>query len=470
MCGEMARLVGVVARPTIFRRFSETPIPRRAINLIKNAVLSLKWEIAPTTEDDVADDPERELRINIATTSLKRPNNIDSFRDLMEAFLEDLILGGYGTLEPRLTPYYARPFKVWAVDGPYSDDTEVLIKNRGWVFWPDVKREDELATRNEDGFLEWQKPQGLQRTRYRGNLLNFDGYGVDLCVSPDHRMFGRRVERPCIKGGPTYSYGSEEFILAKNVAKMSMFADGTYRFQVPLTANWKGRLPSNCKAGKIPIDIKDWKCPVGVKGIKGLQPATFEAKRYWVDLKDWVAFLGLYTAEGSASGVMGWNKFFGKGSRDKTPVVVAEMAASAKMDHKYEYPYNNQSCPKNVSISQSKSSRYYKQIGQLLDKMPIPFSEDGAGFVCRDKGFHEVMFPLGNKYGKKVPDWIKELPREYLQTFIDWYVIGDGWKTPGTERQDGAVTVSRKLADDLQELFLKVGTSASITKKPPLVL
>lgn len=102
--------------PYNLRRFSETPIPRRAINLVKNSILSLKWKIQPTTdEDDV--DSERELRINIATESLKRPNNIDSFRELMEAAIEDLLLGGYMTLEPRMTPYYQRPFKVWAVDG-----------------------------------------------------------------------------------------------------------------------------------------------------------------------------------------------------------------------------------------------------------------------------------------------------------------------------------------------------------------
>lgn len=102
--------------PYNLRRFSETPIPRRAINLVKNSILSLKWKIQPTTEEDDID-PERELRINIATESLKRPNNIDSFRELMEAAIEDLLLGGYMTLEPRMTPYYKRPFKVWAVDG-----------------------------------------------------------------------------------------------------------------------------------------------------------------------------------------------------------------------------------------------------------------------------------------------------------------------------------------------------------------
>lgn len=102
--------------PYNIRRFSETPIPRRAINLIKNAVLDLDWQVvAIETEED--ETPERELRIRVATECLKRPNNEDSFRDLFEAVLEDFIIGGYGCIEPALTPWYRRPFKMWAVDG-----------------------------------------------------------------------------------------------------------------------------------------------------------------------------------------------------------------------------------------------------------------------------------------------------------------------------------------------------------------
>ena len=64
--------------PYNIRRFSETPIPRRAINLIKNAVLSLRWQVQPTSgEDDL--NPEREQRIQIAEESLKRP---EQYREL----------------------------------------------------------------------------------------------------------------------------------------------------------------------------------------------------------------------------------------------------------------------------------------------------------------------------------------------------------------------------------------------------
>lgn len=102
--------------PYNLRRFSETPVPRRAINLIKNAILSLKWVIEPIERTEKID-PDMEQRIQIATECFKRPNNIDSYREFTEAVLEDLIIGGYGCIEPRVTPHWTRPVKMWSVDG-----------------------------------------------------------------------------------------------------------------------------------------------------------------------------------------------------------------------------------------------------------------------------------------------------------------------------------------------------------------
>lgn len=103
--------------PYNLRRFSETPIMRRAMNLVKNAVLGLQWQIKATKDfvDDI--DPDREQRIRIATETLKRPNEAgDSFRDLLEQCLDDFLLNGAMAIEHRTTPYYLRPTKFWGVD------------------------------------------------------------------------------------------------------------------------------------------------------------------------------------------------------------------------------------------------------------------------------------------------------------------------------------------------------------------
>lgn len=101
--------------PVNLRRFSETPVPRRAINLIKNAIVSLPWKIVPI--EDIENDGDTEKRSRIATRNLKRPNNSDSWKTLLEQVTEDILIGGYGAIEPRLTPHFERPFKLWAIDG-----------------------------------------------------------------------------------------------------------------------------------------------------------------------------------------------------------------------------------------------------------------------------------------------------------------------------------------------------------------
>jgi len=103
--------------PYNLRRFSETPIPRRAMNIVKNAVLSFRWKIQPVPDFTDDEDPDREQRIRIATNCLKRPNETgESGRDLLEQAIEDFLLNGAGCIEHRMTPYYQRPTKLWAVD------------------------------------------------------------------------------------------------------------------------------------------------------------------------------------------------------------------------------------------------------------------------------------------------------------------------------------------------------------------
>lgn len=114
------------AIPYNIRRFSETPVPRKAINIIKNAVTSLDWNV--TTIPEVDEDSETEKRVRVATACLRRPNNVDSFRTFLEAVVEDIIVNGEGCIEPRLTPWFKRPVKMWPVDSTtiriYADWTE----------------------------------------------------------------------------------------------------------------------------------------------------------------------------------------------------------------------------------------------------------------------------------------------------------------------------------------------------------
>lgn len=416
--------------PYNLRRFSETPIPRRAINLIKNAVLSLRWEIQPVTDQDNNQvDPEVEKRVTILTENLKRPNNVESFREVMEAMIEDMLLGGYGVLEPRMTPYPQRPFKMWC----YSKDTEVLTK-RGWLCWSEVKQDDYLATRRADGTFEWHHPSQLLKTKYKGKMIGFIGKGVDLLVTPNHRMLGRRYYgRVRANGVRNKVYGDIGFTIASDVATLKNPESGTQRpFQIPATSVWNG------------------KNPVGKKIIQGIRRG--KRLRYEVDWMDWCAFLGIYLAEGSVSGSHhGIKKSV---ADDHRTHFVQAIAAAA--DTEAAHVGSN-----NVYISQVRHSKHYSAIKKMLGNLPWSFGTEKRGhFRVGNIALHRELWPLGNKYTKYIPDEIKSLPKHYLEKLVEWMVKGDG--SVNDSGRFFYYTSSKRLADDLQEVVQKIGKTASI--------
>ena len=102
--------------PYSLRRMSRTPVPRRAINMIKGSVTAQNWDVRPI-EGIVADDPDEQAqRIKIGKSLFKHPNNQDSFQSLLEMMIEDLCVVGSTALEMRFTVNPDRPLKCWAVN------------------------------------------------------------------------------------------------------------------------------------------------------------------------------------------------------------------------------------------------------------------------------------------------------------------------------------------------------------------
>jgi hypothetical protein len=159
---------------------SETPIPRRVINLIKNSVLSLRWKI--DVIDDKEKNPEREKRIRVATYTLNHPNNVDSWKTLMEACLEDFLVHGAGTLEPALTPDFKRPLKLWPVDSGtiriFADWTESQPEKPRFAQMTGLKGERGFVTFRSDELIyikdncRTNTPFGLGRLEVVFNAVN----------------------------------------------------------------------------------------------------------------------------------------------------------------------------------------------------------------------------------------------------------------------------------------------------------
>ena len=103
--------------PMNLRRFAETPLVRRAINVIKDRIAAMDWQVRVRRCVKAEDVAFLERKLRALRRTLEEPNAADSFRTLIEQVIEDALTGGYGAVEMEPTGDPERPAMLWAVDG-----------------------------------------------------------------------------------------------------------------------------------------------------------------------------------------------------------------------------------------------------------------------------------------------------------------------------------------------------------------
>lgn len=103
--------------PANLRRFAETPVVRRAINLIKDRIASMDWQVRVKREYLPGDVAYFNQKCRALRVMLQEPNDSDSFRTMLEQVLEDALVGGFGAIEMEVTGDPLRPAQMWPVDG-----------------------------------------------------------------------------------------------------------------------------------------------------------------------------------------------------------------------------------------------------------------------------------------------------------------------------------------------------------------
>ena len=478
--------------PYNMRRMSRTPVPRRAMNLIKGALIALPWEVrAIDGEQPVEGEDEQHLRIDVARKIFAHPNNIDSFQTYIEAGVEDMCVTGSFVAEIGLTVDPQRPIKMWPVmsesmrlflawkestpdlpryaqmtglkgergailfyddevlyikDNPSTDNpfglgkmevafsavnsflgvqemsgragtdqihkcfpewTDVLTK-RGWIPWRDATDADEFATRNTDGEFQWQRALGFVREWHEGDLIQFRSRNLQMTVTPHHRMYGVPVYRGKKGRAPlgfTPANKLEAAVTNRPGGKQGGKRTKPYNvlkdFRVPATSVWKGYLPTT----------------------------HFQLGTRKFSWEDWAALLGIWMAEGSCLG--------------------SGLPAPPKGEYR-------------VQIAQSKRANgpTYKKIELLLKRLGVHYYAKADRILFTDREIWKYLSPFGDSHSKHVPSWVKDAPTPLIREFIDWAMLGDGTQRSGGKRVYH--TVSRQLADDIQELLQKIGSSGVI--------
>lgn len=273
-----------------------------------------------------------------------------------------------------------------------------VLTKRGWQLFSELEPDEEFATLNTESW----KLEYQQSTERQRKFVN------DGMVS----ITGRDIDMLVTPNHRVYmcSYSDDKqnsdnwgCVTAQSLPK---------HFYVKKDAEWDGE------------EIKD-----------------IEIAGKTIDADTWFEFMGYFLAEGCSSESYRTNYSESKAN-------IGLKVACAKKQRVYT-----------VGISQNEPSA---NIESCLIKLPFTFSKwqsSSKAWSCRNQKLGAYLKQFGKSYEKFVPDYIKNGSKRQIQLFFDAMMFGDG--TTG----NGAFvyyTSSRRLADDMQELALKIGFAADI--------
>ncbi len=179
--------------PANLRLLSESPIPRRAINVIKNGITKLNWSVAAIDESET--EKYKEI-CKIIENSLLKPNPADTFRSWVEQIIEDMLVCSAGSSEIARAGDPLRPFRM------YPTDSFSIELYPHWDGKPDSFR---YAQRINGSYVHLTSQEMMYiRMNPRTNTpfglapLEMVWESVDSFISA-HRSAGRQASNPVLR-------------------------------------------------------------------------------------------------------------------------------------------------------------------------------------------------------------------------------------------------------------------------------
>jgi len=331
--------------------------------------------------------------------------------------------------------------------GCYDAKTEILTED-GWKLFKDLTLKDRVFTLTQDNKIELHHPVRLFEYDYEGEMIHFKSRVFDLLVTPNHRMVvdhkykNKRMfveakdfkpyQHYIPKGGVWEGEEKEWFVLPpvailQGTGPQSRFSEQELQTIRQLKNEGKTiyQIAQNFNCNPVTIFNVITKENYGNRERVRIK---FEAPPLKIKMDDWLKFFGFWLAEGSTD--------------------------NEKIAPTQGY---------RVIISQ-KNKEKRKEIKEVLNRLPFNYVEEKDSLIIYNKQLWNYLRQFGNKYTKFIPKEIKNLSKRQLKILFDWMVKGDGHirKTNG---QINYWTSSKKLADDLQEIVLKLGWIATIKER-----
>ena len=297
----------------------------------------------------------------------------------------------------------------------YDEKTEVLTED-GWKPWPSVSHEDKFATLNPKTFeLEYHYPSFVNKQFYSGKMYHIKTGRIDLMVTPNHKMFVKR------RHSNEFELIQAQDIIGEQVAYNKY-------------AKWEGTNPKYFKIKPMLYSKKYYQRTINRDSETGkiisskIIPnsditKTVDIPEKSILMEDWLELFGIWIAEGSLADDDKGNyeiviTNFNKSTREKIFSVMERISGKQKVRH------------------------------------------DRGNIVFQNKQIWNYLKQFGYAWEKYLPKDIKNLSPRLLKIFFESYMLGDGSKRGRT-----CTTTSKRLRDDLEEIILKIGWSASHYKK-----
>ena len=303
------------------------------------------------------------------------------------------------------------------IDSCLIEDTECLTEN-GWKLIKDIvekKEKIKIATLNpKTNKVEYKYPTDYHRFYYKGKLHCFGGKNcrTDIIMTPEHNHYVKKQHQK-----------KYHLIKVKNINRQ-----GEIEHNRKFNYNKKG-----LKYFIIP-KIKT-KSIIHRKGVKFSYMIEYSEKK--IDMNLWLKFLGWYLSEGSCGG----RRYCGH-IKPYTVIIPQSII------------HNPEQC-KEIEIILSKFGSVSKQkrtniINYIISNTQL------ARFLKQT---------FGTSFHKFIPrQLLNKLSKNQCQLLLKTLIKGDGTikKTKNSESY-AYTTVSKQLANDIQELAFKAGYASTIT-------
>jgi len=300
--------------------------------------------------------------------------------------------------------------------GCYDESTEVLTSS-GWKLFRDLTHGESLATLSPQGELEYQIATDLTRANYSGAMYHLKTRGVDLLVTPNHRLYvakgtrwdgrqkpPRKIEYPFHFETPDESFGKNKRFLKAAV----WTAPDREAFILP-------ELVYHNKCGPAPDATE--RC--------------YRRQEREFKMDAWLTFLGWYIAEGCTSPNGGDTR---------------------------------------IACNNTDGGDELRTLGGVFEDISLKYVVDGMERSACILRFHDVHVGkwLRQHCGhgalnKTVPRFVGDCSARQIELFLEALYAGDGHKG---KTWHTLFTISRQLAGDVQELIMKTGRASSQTLIP----